>query len=253
MNRLKIKILGNGGCLNNGLPYNSFVIDGKSLIEAPPDIMLSLNTVNFDLDAIEAVFISHLHGDHTFGLPFLIINKWVKSLENGTGAPLVILGPPGIESHAKKITEYAFTKAHPCYRWLEQNIVFNTIRTDVATPLNSLSLTCFELKHIVETYGFSIENHRETVFSYIADTSWCRQVERILAKTPRVVIMDMNGGEPTVHISLDQVIEKGLPLTRGKTIYYGMHLADEFERRGAHVQCGKQGEEIIIEHGPAQG
>ncbi len=246
MNRLKITILGNGGCLNNGLPYNSFVIDGKVLIEAPPDLMPSLHTVRVDVDDIEAVFISHLHGDHTFGLPFLIINKWMKSLTGAAGSPLVILGPSGIESYVEKITEYAFTKAHPCYQWLEQNILFDTIRTDGAIPLKTLSLTCFKLKHIVETFGFSIENHHDTIFSYIADTSWCNQVERILARTPKVIIMDMNGGEPRVHISLDQVIEKGLPLTKDKSVYYGMHLADEFEDHGPNIQCGRQGAEIVI-------
>lgn len=246
VNRIKINILGNGGCLNNGLPYNSFIIDDKILVEAPPDIMLSLKTVGFDVEAVEAVFISHLHGDHTFGLPFLIINKWVKSLEGGTGAPLAVLGPKGIEPYVKTLTECAFTKAHPCYEWLEKNVEFDTIRTDAANPLNALSLTCFRLKHIVETYGFSIENHHETIFSYIADTSWCNQVERILARTPRVIIMDMNGGEPHVHISLDQVIEKGLPLTKDKSIYYGMHLSDEFENDGPNIRCGKQGEEIVI-------
>jgi hypothetical protein len=36
---MRIKILGNGGYINNGIPYNSFVIDDTFIIEAPPDII----------------------------------------------------------------------------------------------------------------------------------------------------------------------------------------------------------------------
>jgi len=210
--------------------------------------MLSLTALHRDIDLIDTVFISHLHGDHTFGLPFLIINKWMKSEQERMRNPLTILGPNGIEPYVKKITEYAFTTANPCYEWLEQNITFSTIQSDVAIPFKNLKLSCFGLRHVIKSYGFLLENGHETVFSFIADTTWCRQVEKILERRPQIVFIDMNGGDPNVHTSLEEVIEKGLPITQGKTTYYGMHLAEEFEHHGAHIQCGKQGEEVIIQY-----
>ena len=42
---MKIKILGNGGAINDGLPYNSFAINGTLLCETPPDIMLSMDVL----------------------------------------------------------------------------------------------------------------------------------------------------------------------------------------------------------------
>jgi len=248
LNNLKITILGNGGCINDGLPYNSFLVNGNFLIETPPDIMLSLKTLDQDIDLIDTIFISHLHGDHTFGLPFLIINKWMKSGQERMRTPLTILGPNGIEPYVKKITEYAFTTANPCYEWLEQNVTFSTIRSDVAMPFKNLKLSCFGLRHVIKSYGFFLENRHETVFSYIADTTWCRQVEKILERRPQIVFIDMNGGDSNYHISPEEVIEKGLPITQGETTYYGMHLAEEFGHHGAHIQCGKQGEEIVIQY-----
>ena len=162
--------------------------------------------------------------------------------------PLTILGPNGIEPYVKKITEYAFTTANPCYEWLKQNITFSTIQSNVAMPFENLKLSCFGLRHVIKSYGFFLENRHEMVFSYIADTTWCRQVEKILERRPQIVFIDMNGGESNVHISPEEVIEKGLPITQGKTTYYGMHLAEEFGHLGAHIQCGKQGEEIIIQY-----
>ena len=59
MGAITITILGNGGCLNTGLPYNAFVFNDTLLVEAPPDIMLSLQTVGVALDEIDTIFISH--------------------------------------------------------------------------------------------------------------------------------------------------------------------------------------------------
>lgn len=38
MKPITITILGNGGGLNQGLPYNAFLINENLLVEAPPDV-----------------------------------------------------------------------------------------------------------------------------------------------------------------------------------------------------------------------
>ena len=82
-----IKILGNGGAINDGLAYNAFAINGTLLCETPPDIMLSINKNSIDLASIDRIYISHLHGDHIFGLPFLILSAFFEDV-----AFVVILG-----------------------------------------------------------------------------------------------------------------------------------------------------------------
>jgi len=67
---MKIKILGNGGAINDGLPYNAFMVNRTLLCEVPPDIMLSIHKNCIDISLINTIYMPHLHGDHTFGLPF---------------------------------------------------------------------------------------------------------------------------------------------------------------------------------------
>ena len=43
---------------------------------------------------ITAVFLTHLHSDHTLGLPDVILTSWVM----GRRAPLAIFGPPGTQA-----------------------------------------------------------------------------------------------------------------------------------------------------------
>jgi ribonuclease BN (tRNA processing enzyme) len=47
------------------------------------------------------VFVTHLHSDHTIGLPDLITTPWIM----GRTKPLELYGPPGISSMAKHIRE----------------------------------------------------------------------------------------------------------------------------------------------------
>jgi len=246
MDALNIKILGNGGCLNNGLPYNAFLINNNFLIEAPPDIMLSINKLKLNIEEINKIYISHLHGDHTFGMPFVIITKWLKSLDNKINPKLIIYGPKGIDEYIYDITEYAFSKQHPCYIWIKDNIEFNIIKKESKLQMYDYIMSFFELQHISNTHGFLFsDRENRSIFSYIADTKWCDNVEKILNTKPRVVLIDMNGNN-NIHISLNEVIDKGIKITKEETLYYGIHLLDEFEVEHKNIKCARQGEEIYI-------
>ncbi len=241
---LEIRILGNGGCLNNGLSHNAFIVDSQLLVEAPPDIMNSLNTHDVRVEAIDSIFVSHLHGDHTFGLPFIIINQWFHSVKTGGGKTLKIMGPKGIQDHVYQITELAFKTPHPCVEWLKNKVVFQEIDDQTETRINSNVFSYFKLDHVIDTYGFLISTPEKKQFAYIADTLWCRQVEQVLKLSPEFILMDMNGGN--IHISPDEVVEKGLPLTKNGTVVCGTHLSDEFVSSSEALKCATPGELIVI-------
>ncbi|MCG8572328.1 MAG: MBL fold metallo-hydrolase, partial [Spirochaetes bacterium] len=123
---MKVKILGNGGAINQGLYYNAFIIDDHILCETPPDIMYTLSRQNIAIKQIDTIFLSHYHGDHCFGLPFLVLNLFVQQIKKN----IQIIGPSGLKEHCEKLVELAFTNDHPCYQWLNENFVFTEIEQD---------------------------------------------------------------------------------------------------------------------------
>jgi ribonuclease BN (tRNA processing enzyme) len=82
----------------NGTPY---------LVDAGPGVVRRANeafqagTRGLALKGLATVFLTHLHTDHTVGLPDLIYTPWVLERE----APLRIIGPPGTETMALHLTE----------------------------------------------------------------------------------------------------------------------------------------------------
>ncbi len=54
------------------------------------------------LSQIERIFISHMHGDHVFGLPGLLASR---SLQAGSTAPITLYGPPGLNEYLRRTME----------------------------------------------------------------------------------------------------------------------------------------------------
>jgi ribonuclease Z len=62
------------------------------LFDAGPAVMRQLAAAGLSYRDFEAVFITHLHSDHTLGYPDVILTSWVMGRKN----PLRVYGPPGL-------------------------------------------------------------------------------------------------------------------------------------------------------------
>ena len=64
------------------------------LFDAGPGIQRALATAKLPINGVTALFVTHLHSDHTLGLPDLILDSWVM----GRHTPLAAYGPPGLRA-----------------------------------------------------------------------------------------------------------------------------------------------------------
>ncbi len=71
--------------------------------------LIGLHQQEIHPNTIDAVFITHLHGDHCGGVPFLLMDAMLGSKRE---KPLTLIGPEGIESHLKKLQEALFPGSH---------------------------------------------------------------------------------------------------------------------------------------------
>jgi hypothetical protein len=249
---VNIRILGNGGAVNDGLPYNAFIINDTLLSEAPPDIMLSLRRNGVEPSSIRTIYISHLHGDHIFGLPFLVLSAFFQDAKTESHPSFTVVGPAGTKETAEQLVACAFTPHHPCCEWMKSNCIFEEVdRSSRPVLVEGYQTSLFKLDHLVETYGFSLMNRQgEMEFAYVADTRWCEAVGTVLSARPRIVFIDLNGQDNDphpVHLSLGELMQKAVPITGEQTIYFGTHLAEAFTDPAPNVRCTEPG--MVIQLG----
>jgi len=123
--------------------------DKYFLIDCGEGTQVQMRKFRLKMQRIQCIFISHLHGDHFFGLIGLISTYALL----GRTAPLTIYGPPGLEqiirlqlelsdSHFEYELNFVETKAEGMQLLFEDE----TIR-----------VSSFPLKHRVVTTGFLFE------------------------------------------------------------------------------------------------
>lgn len=95
---------------------------------------------------INKIFITHLHGDHIFGLPGLLSSR---SFQNGEDK-LTVYGPTGIKKYIE--ISLALSSSHLNYPLeiieFEEGILFED---------DQFKVTCKQLDHGIPSYGFRIE------------------------------------------------------------------------------------------------
>ncbi|ELQ6132056.1 ribonuclease Z [Cronobacter dublinensis] len=95
---------------------------------------------------IEKIFITHLHGDHIFGLPGLLCSRSMAGCET----PLDVYGPHGIK-------EFIETALRLSGSWTSYPLRIHEITAGTVLDDDAFTVTAFALTHPVECYGYRIE------------------------------------------------------------------------------------------------
>lgn len=150
MEKFEVTILGCGSVLptvrHNGSAQLVNVREKLFLVDCAEGTQLELRRNRVHLGRLFCVFISHLHGDHCFGLMGLISTLGLL----GRTAPLHVYGPKDIEKVFTPQLEY-FCKG------LEFSVLFHPIDTkkqEVIYEDRSLTVCSIPLHHRVDCCGF---------------------------------------------------------------------------------------------------
>jgi ribonuclease Z len=239
------KMLGTGGAINDGLPYNAFIVDNTLLVETPPDIMNSLYREKIDRKDISTIYISHFHADHCFGLPFLLL----KNFFDGYTSELDIYGPKGIRQRVSELCAFAFGPENRMQGWVEKYIRCHEVEKGKEVKVcTKYKLTPISMFHSEETYGFNLKAGGKSLL-YIADSYWDNSFLSYIDSADAVLI-DLNGEKSDmvkVHIAEDDLVEHALPFLKNReVIFYGTHLKSGKVSTNMKIRYMKPGDELII-------
>ena len=75
------------------------------LIDCGTSSLIAMRRFGVDPNSVRTVFVSHLHGDHFGGLPFLMLDA---QLYGRRSVPLTLVGPPGFRERLVQAMELFF-------------------------------------------------------------------------------------------------------------------------------------------------
>ena len=103
---LEVLFVGTGDAFGSGGRRNSAILvrqRGRTiLLDCGPTTLVGLRELGIDPREIDAIAISHFHGDHAAGIPFLLLD-YVYGTRRET--PLDLIGPEGIRERIAQMNE----------------------------------------------------------------------------------------------------------------------------------------------------
>ena len=177
---LDVLFIGTGDAFGSGGRRNSAILvrDGRNtlLLDCGPTTLLGLKDLGIDPREIDAIAITHFHGDHAAGVPFMLLDYLFADPRK---KPLEILGPPGIRERVEQMTE-AFGYRSQMRRTYE--LLYREFTCGTSYESASFKITPEPAYHHPETrpHMLRVEAGRRTLL-FSGDTGWTDSLPALVA------------------------------------------------------------------------
>ena len=141
--------------------------DGSLLIDCGASSLIAMKRAGVDPGEIGWVLLTHLHGDHFGGLPFMVLDGQFSRRTR----PLVVAGPPGTRARVEGAMEVLFPGSSRVERRFA--VEFVELAERVAARVGPATVTPFPVQHEsgAPSYALRIE-YGGKVIVYSGDTEW---------------------------------------------------------------------------------
>jgi ribonuclease BN (tRNA processing enzyme) len=169
---MRLTILGSGDAFGSGGRFNTcFFLEtakGVLVVDFGASSLIALKARNIDPNQIDGILLSHLHGDHFGGLPFLLLDAQFLA---GRERPLVIAGPPGTRARLYQACEVFFPLS-TLNKWRFSWSVME-FAVGVSSEFLGHAVTTAEVSHFSGASSTAVRiSDGEKVFAYSGDTEW---------------------------------------------------------------------------------
>lgn len=183
----KLTILGTGSAMVTKCYNTCFTIsnnDEHFLVDAGGGntILVNLEKSNINIDKIKHMFISHTHGDHILGAPWVIravATKISKKAYNGT---FTVYGEKSVLSAIRTICQFVLKKKF--LDMLDNEIVFKEVTDGETLNILGRETTFFDIKSTkLLQYGFKTTLLNGKTLAFIGDEPYREEEKNYVENT----------------------------------------------------------------------
>jgi ribonuclease BN (tRNA processing enzyme) len=169
---MTITFAGSGDAFGSGGRFQACIhvrAGGRApvLVDCGATSLTALRRCGLEPGEVAAVFVSHLHGDHFAGLPFLILDGQFS----GRTEPLTVVGPAGIATRLPEAMECLFPGSSTANRRFAVNVV--EVRPGGTVRAAGVEATAWEADHPSGAPALLLRLLvGGKVIAYTGDTAW---------------------------------------------------------------------------------
>ena len=201
---------------------------GSVLLDCGATTCAGLYELGIDREEIDAIVISHFHGDHYAGIPILLL---AALYEDERKHPLRIVGPPGVE---RRVHEMA---AAMCYeiqgREWPFSILFQEYQAGEQIEVGPTQVRAFQTLHQPHTspHGLLVDTGAQRI-AYSGDTGWLDELPHHVGEADLFVCeCTYHSNSFDYHMSHERLLARKHEFKCGRIIL--THLGFEMtDRRG---------------------
>ena len=176
---VQVTVLGAGDAFGSGgRRQSSYLVRGPSsvfLMDAGPTVLAGLKDAGERSDDIDFILLSHLHGDHFGGIPFMMMEYLYDCPRQ---RELVIAGPRGTEERVQDLFRAMYKEA--AARGTPFPVRYQTLVADCSVTLGAVRIEPFAVPHQARepSLGLKVRLDGKTIL-YSGDSGWTEEfVER---------------------------------------------------------------------------
>jgi ribonuclease BN (tRNA processing enzyme) len=215
---MQLTIVGSGDAFGSGGRFNTcFLLEtarGVLLVDFGSSSLIALKAHAIDANRVDGILLSHLHGDHFGGLPFLLLDAQFLARRE---RPLLIAGPPGTRARLNQLLEVFF----PLSTLNKWRFSWNVVELDVGSSTEILghSVSTAEVVHFSGAPSTALRiSDGEKVFAYSGDTEWVDVLLSVAENADLFIVECYNySGHPSGHLTW-QILKPRLKDLRARRI-----------------------------------
>ena len=239
---MKVTILGCGDAFGAaGRMHSSYLVETPRctvLVDCGPTILQALKRLRIDPGRIDFVVLSHLHGDHFGGLPFLYMEY---RYEAPRSRPLTVYGPRGTAVTTQRLFEVLYEKT--AHEPMNFPLDYVELEAGMEKTAGDVRIRPFAVPHVSELHclGYRLEADGRVIV-YSGDSAWSDEfIKQVRGADLFLCECSTYETRLSIHVSYPEIAARAADLGCRRLVL--THLGDEPLRHLGEItlECARDG------------